>query len=457
MMKQEDKALQRKLTRRKFGSLAGRSALSLTALSATGPLVRGAGQGSPNETLRIGVIGFGVQGHLNARSAAAVENTEVVAASSIYDGHLEAAREVFGPRTQVDRDYRRILDNQDIDAVVVATPDHWHVQAALDSMDAGKDVYCEKPLTHQIEEGDKLVEAVQRTGRILQVGSQHTSSPHVIEARQLIRGGILGQVTQVKASWDHSNEVAAWYWPVPQDASPETVDWDRFLGSAPRRPFEARRVFQWRNYRDYGDSLAGDLLVHIITTLHYMLDLDVPTVAHAVGGHFVWKEGGRDAYDTITASYEYPEGLISVLGASQNNAFDGREIRILGTKATMVLSFNSYTVYEVDDPPGWSYPTRVWPSRLREPFWQEKGISEDRLWPTAEPRKTLKTFEVPPGPRRPYHMEHFLNCVRSRRQPVQDVVMGNNAAVTSHLANLSYDRKVGVRFDRTTRKASPVV
>ena len=136
-------------------------------------------------------------------------------------------------------------------------------------------------------------------------------------------------------------------------------------------------MFRWRTYREYGEGLAGDVLVHIITALHFMLDLDVPTIGTAVGGRFVWKDD-RNVYDTITGGWEYPEGIVSVLGASQNNGFDGTEIRIMGSKATMVLSFGDYVVYEEDSPPNWRYTTNPWPKDLREEYWISKGLSIDR-------------------------------------------------------------------------------
>jgi predicted dehydrogenase len=384
-------------------------------------------------------------------SALGVENVRVIAAASCYDGHLEVARETLGEGAFYTRDYRAVLDLKDVDAVIVATPDHLHTQAALDSIDAGKDVYCEKPLTHTIEEGELLLEAVQESGCIFQVGSQPTSHPANIEAKELIAGGMLGQITQTESTWDHHNPISAWVYPIPPDASPETIDWERFLGNAPKRPFDPVRFFRWRTFREYGESLAGDLLVHVLTTLHFILDLGVPTVAHGVAGNFVWKDG-RTAYDTITATYEYPEGLISILGASQNSHYNGREIRIHGTKATMVLSLGGYTVYEAEDPPAWTYPTRVWPKRYREPFWEEKGVDLNRRQSGGEEKRVIRRYEPAEGPRQPYHMAHFVNAVRTRTKPVQDVVLGNAAATTAHLANLSYDNKKCVRFDRATRR-----
>ena len=443
----------RDVDRRQFITTAAGAA---AAAAVPGPLLRGFSQRSPNETVRVGVIGFGVQGLNDANAALRVPNVSVVAAASCYDGHLERARELLGDAALRTRDYRQILDDKSIDAVIVSTPDHWHTRVCQDALAAGKDVYCEKPMTHTLEEGDRLVKAVKASRQIFQVGSQHTSSPSTIEARQLIADGLLGQVTQVKASWDTNSEISAWVKPVPPNASLQTIDWDRFQGSAPKRPFDPHRVFRWRTYREYGEGLAGDVLVHIITAVHYMLNLQAPTVATAVGGRFVWKDD-RNVYDTITGGWEYPEGIVTVLGATQNNNYDGTGIRIMGTKATMVMTFTSYTVYEENDQPNWRYTTNVWPKHLREEFWTSKGLplNPDPLAgppPRAE-RKVLKQFEPAASDRRrAYHMEHFIDCVRSRRQPVQDVVMGNNAAVAAHMANLAYFHKKTMQYDRATGK-----
>lgn len=443
----------RDVDRREFLATAAGAA---AAAAVPGPLLLGFGQASPNDTVRVGVIGFGVQGLNDANAALRVPNVSVVAAASCYDGHLERARELLGDSALRTRDYRRILDDKNVDAVIVSTPDHWHTRVCLDALAAGKDVYCEKPMTHTLEEGDRLVKAVKAGRQIFQVGSQHTSSPSTIEARQLIADGLLGQVTQVKASWDTNSEISAWVKPIPPNASPDTIDWERFQGTAPKKAFDPRRVFRWRTYREYGEGLAGDVLVHIITALHYMLNLQAPTVATAVGGRFVWKDD-RNVYDTITGGWEYPEGVVTVLGATQNNNYDGTGIRIMGTKATMVMTFTGYTVYEENDQPNWRYTTNVWPKALREEYWTSKGLplNPDPLAapPPRPERRVLKQFEPAASDRRrAYHMEHFIDCVRSRRPPVQDVVMGNNAAIAAHMANLAYFNKKTVQYDRASGK-----
>ena len=433
------------------------SAAAGAAIVGPGPLLRAFGQGPASDSVRIGVIGFGVQGLNDANAALRVPNVQVVAAASCYDGHLERARELLGDSATFTRDYRRILDDKSIDAVIVSTPDHWHSRICLDAIAAGKDVYCEKPLTHRLEEGETLVKAVRGSKQVFQVGSQHTSSPSTIEAKRLIADGVLGQVTQVKASWDTNSDISAWVKPIPPNASEATVDWTRFQGSAPKRPFDPRRVFRWRTYREYGEGLAGDVLVHIITALHYMLDLKAPTVGTAVGGRLRWKDD-RNVYDTITGGWEYPEGIVTVLGATQNNNYDGTGIRIMGTKATMVMTFGTYTVYEENDQSNWRYTTNVWPKDLREEYWTSKGLplNPDPLaaQPARPPRKVLHQFEAPPADqrRRSPHMEGFVECIRSRKQPVQDVEMGNDAAIAAHLANLAYFNKKTMRYDRASRK-----
>lgn len=448
----------RGVNRRRFLTQTARTTAAAAVLG-TGPLLRAFGQGPAGDTVNVAVIGFGVQGLNDANAALRVPNVRVVGAASCYDGHLERARELLGETAMLTRDYRRLLDSKDVDAVIVATPDHWHTRACLDAIAAGKDIYCEKPLTHRIDEGDALVKAVRGSRQILQVGSQHTSSPAIIEAKQVIAEGLLGQVTQVKASWDTNNEISSWVKPIPPDASLDTIDWERFQGSAPKRPFDPKRVFRWRTYREYGEGLAGDVLTHIITAIHFVLNLDVPTVATAVGGRLLWKDD-RNVYDTITGGWEYPEGIVTVLGATQNNAYDGTEIRIMGSKATMVLTWGSYTVYEEDSPPNWRYTTSVWPKAHREAYWQSKGLPlEPEPRGAVQPPRELKVVRAfapdPQGFRQPHHMARFIDAVRARTTPVQDVVMGNNAAVTAHMANEAYFNKRVVFFDRRTRRIVP--
>ena len=181
-------------------------------------------------------------------------------------------RRLWGDQLFTTRDYREVLARPDVDAVIIATPDHWHAQMAIDAMKAGKDVYVEKPMVQELDEGPAVIEAARQTNRILQVGSQRVSSIVYAKARELFKAGAIGELNLVEAWMNRNSSIGAWQYSIPPDASPATIDWDRFLGNAPKRPFEPMRLFRWRNYRDYGTGIPGDLFVHLFTGIHFVLD-----------------------------------------------------------------------------------------------------------------------------------------------------------------------------------------
>ena len=255
MRKQKGK--ERRISRREFIQTAGSGTVGLGLMAAGAPLVKAAEKLAASDRIRVGILGFGVRGRQLAMVVARTSGAEVAAVCDIYDGRFRRAAEVLSGKVEMTKDYRRILDRKDIDAVVISPPDHWHRQMTVDALEAGKDVYLEKPLAHTIEEGKNIVEAVSRTGRVLQVGSQLLSSIHLPEAKELIQEGRLGRITQVKARWDTGSLIGAWVKPIPPDASPETIDWKAFLGSAPYREFDPKRIFRWRCYSDYSEGQIG--------------------------------------------------------------------------------------------------------------------------------------------------------------------------------------------------------
>src|SRR5262245_39010795 len=260
---------------------------------------------SANDRIGLATIGIGGQGTGDTKRALEVPGVELVAVADVYEGRLTRAKEVFCPGLFTTRDYREVLARKDVDAVIVATPDHWHATIAIDALRAGKDVYLEKPMVRTVDEGRRLIDAQKAGDRLLQVGSQRTSSVVYEKARELIQSGAIGPLNLVEAWWDRNSAIGAWQYSIPPDAAPETVDWDRFLGNAPRRPFEPIRLFRWRNYDDYGTGVAGDLFVHLFSGLHLITGAHGPQRIQASGGLRFWKDG-RDAADVMLGLYDYP-------------------------------------------------------------------------------------------------------------------------------------------------------
>ncbi|MGE5127147.1 MAG: Gfo/Idh/MocA family protein, partial [Betaproteobacteria bacterium] len=229
--------------------------------------------------VRLGFIGAGIRGTLLMEAAAGISGVEIVTAADCYKGHLERAKELVSPPPATTGDYREVLARPEVDAVVIATPDHWHLKMTQQALAAGKHVYVEKPMTHSWEEGEEFISAVERSGKLLQVGSQYMSMGCAQKAAEMIRSGRLGQVTLVEGRIHRNSSTGAWYYPIPPDASPETVDFKGFLGAAPAHEFDLRRFFQWRLFWDYSGGLPTDLFVHLITATHQLMGVQEPESA----------------------------------------------------------------------------------------------------------------------------------------------------------------------------------
>src|SRR6185437_3003880 len=302
---------------------------------------------SANDHIQIALIGAGGQGQGDTGWAVQVPGVKLVAVADCYDGRLAHCKEVWGQDVFTTRDYREILMRKDIDAVIIATPDHWHKQAAIDAMNAGKDVYCEKPMIHLYTDGPEMIEASHTTGRILQIGSQRVSSMIYAKAKELLASGAIGKLNMVSAHWDRNSSIGAWNYTVPPDASPETCDWPRFLGTAPKIPFNAEHFFQWRKWNAYGSGVAGDLFVHLFSGTHFITGSKGPTRGMATGGLRYWKDG-RDAADVMLGLFDYPEGFNLNLRV---NFVDGGEesegLTFTGSEGTIEIAGNSVSVNRV--------------------------------------------------------------------------------------------------------------
>jgi len=271
-----------------------RSFLQTGAALAAGQFAKAA----PNDRIAVGHIGTGARGHELMQAVMANPSTEIVGVVDAYTGRVERAVDRTNGRAKPYRTHHDMLADKSIDAVVVATPDHWHKQIIVEALRAGKDVYSEKPLTYRSPEGVEIIEVARQTGRVVQVGSQGMSSKAEETARDWIRSGKLGKVTMIRASYNRNTPEGAWIYPIPPDASPTTVNWEMFLGPAPKRPFSLERFFRWRCFRDYSGGIATDLFVHLCTTIHYLMDAKMPARAMAMGELYRWKES-RDVPDTL--------------------------------------------------------------------------------------------------------------------------------------------------------------
>ena len=299
---------------------------------------------SANDHVQLALIGAGIQGIYDTTSALRVPGVKLVAVCDLYTGRLQRAKELWGDDIFGTRDYREILNREDIDAVIIATPDHWHIKISTEALKAGKNVYCEKPMVQNFDEGHPLIQAWKQSGKVMQIGSQGMSSLGNEKAKQLYEDGAIGEIVMLDMFNDRYSAEGAWQYPIPPDANPDTVDYDTFLGRAPKVPFELKRFFRWRNYRDYGTGVAGDLFVHAFSTLHYVISSNGPERAQATGGLRYWDDG-RDVPDVSITLYDFPK---TNTHAAFNAAFrvnfiagngGGGGFRLVGTEGEMEIGF----------------------------------------------------------------------------------------------------------------------
>jgi predicted dehydrogenase len=439
-------------TRRHFlGASAAGLASPLLAAQASGRKL------AANDRIQFALIGAGGMGSGDTESALATGMTKIVAVADVYDGRLTRAKERWGTGLMTTRDYREVLARPDIDAVIVATPDHWHQKISIDAMNAGKDVYCEKPMVQHVDDGRGVVEAQKSTGRIMQVGSQRVSSIVYEKARQLLAAGAIGELNMVEAWWDRNSAIGAWQYSIPPDASEQTIDWDRFLGRAPKRPYDPKRIFRWRNYRDYGTGVAGDLFVHLFSGMHYVTGAIGPTRVFATGGLRFWKDG-RDVPDVMLGLYDYPKTdkhpafnlalrVNFVNGAGETSGF-----RFVGSEGILTIG-NGVSVSKQprESEPGYTIDTFA--KATQEEFLREyrkqyppQKPSADAIRPNAE-----EAFLPPRG----YsdHLDHhrnFFTAVRTRKPVVEDPVFGFRAAGPALLSNMSYFENKVCEWDPQT-------
>ncbi len=408
---------------------------------------------SPNDNINLALIGAGIQGQGDTKNALMVPGVKLVAVADCYDGRLAHAKELWGSDVFTTRNYQEILSRPDVDAVLIATPDHWHKQAAVDSVRAGKDVYLEKPMIHLYSDGPAIIDAAKQSNRILQVGSQRVSSIVYAKAKELLASGAIGKLNMVTARWDRNSSLGAWNYSIPLDASPETCDWPEFLGSAPKIPFSAERFFQWRKWKDYGSGVAGDLFVHLFSGTHYITGAHGPTRAMATGGLRFWKDG-RDANDVLLALFDYPEGFNLSLRV---NFVDGGEesegFLFTGSEGLMEISgqTNSVTVTRTPIATEPGYTVSTFTDSMQKAYVEQYRKKYPVQHPTGPPPQDNLSFRAPPGYSDSYdHFHNFFESVRSRKPVVEDATFGFRASGAALLSNVSIERDTVVHWNPET-------
>jgi predicted dehydrogenase len=355
-----------------------------------------------SDRIRFGAIGTGGRGEYLLGNVAKLENNDIVAVCDVYEPNMLRAKRRYAPNADVYGDHRRVLDRKDVDAVIIATPDHWHVAITIDSVKAGKDVYCEKPVTHLISEGEPLIAAVRESKRVVQTGTQQRSWQHFIHAKELVNNGTLGQVTLIRTYW-YQNHIAN------QAAGPDIdvskLDWKRFLGPVPDRPFDADQFAHWRWYWDFGGGAMTDLFVHWVDVAHWYMGEDMPTRATATGVKALLQQ--RQTPDTMSAALAYPKALVE-FDSALLGYLEGGGLMIRGTKAAMRLHRSGFEVYS--EVPNYTEAFTTPPPKLKESSPRDGALD---------------------------HMQNFVDCVRSRATPNAPIEVGVAAARAGHIANFA--------------------
>ncbi len=409
----------------------------------------------PNDTINVALIGAGGRGQSITRSALTLPGVKLLAVADCYDGRLQHSKEIFGRDVMTTRDYKEILARPDIDAVICATPDHWHRQVSLDSMAAGKDVYCEKPMIHEYADGPLMIESAKKHGRILQVGSQRVSNILYAKAKELLDSGAIGKLNMVQAHWDRNSAQGAWEYTVPDDANTTTCDWPRFEGSAPKHAWDPERFFQWRKYKDYGTGVAGDLFVHLFSGTHFITGSHGPTKAYATGGIRYWKDG-RDVPDLLLGLFDYGDWNLELRVNFVNGGEESEGFTFTGSEGTMEITGNGVIVNKVphEKGPGMSVDsfTNGMQAQLRREY-IEKNPADLRPLNNSLTGTTVERYTAP----RLYndvvdHFRNFFSSMRTRQQPVEDATFGYRAAGAALLCLVSMDKGTAVQWDPEAMK-----
>jgi predicted dehydrogenase len=438
-----------KVNRRTF--VASTAAGVVGTTRALGARKSGLVQGA-NDRIRLGFIGVGGMGRGHLGNFMERSDVEIVVVCDVWGFARDRARKMTeeqprGP-AEVESDFRRVLDRQDVDAVVIATPDHWHALPTIMACEAGKDVYVEKPISHNIVEGRKMVEAARTHERIVQVGTQQRSGLHFQEAVDIVRTGKIGTVARVE-TWNYGNESPHGIGSPADGTPPANLDWDFWLGPAPRVAFNANRFigsFRW--FWDYAGGMMTDWGVHLLDIVQWAMEVEAPTRIAAAGGKLVLQDN-RETPDTLDVLFEYPE-FIATYANRKTNAYtpDGHDYGILfyGTDGTLFVDRSGYDLYPelggVADEPE---PAYLRLQKTGRPSW-----SRDRTVDVGRAQRMAGPGSDQNGP----HIENFLECMRTRKLPISDIEIGHRSTSTCLLGNIAYRTGHKITWDAAREQVS---
>ncbi len=415
----------------------------------------------PNDKIRIATIGMGIMGNVDTDSALKVPGVELVAACDLYKGRLVRVREKYGNNVYTTQDYRELINRKDIDAVIIATSDNWHSRITIDALNSGKAVYCEKPVVHKISQGLEVIAAQKKTGKTMQVGSQRVSSIVYARAKELFKAGSIGKLNCIEASFDRHDALGAWEYTMPTDGSPQTVDWDRYVEGMTKMSWDPKKFFWWRNYRDFGTGVAGDLFVHLLSGIHLMTDSIGPKTIFASGQLCYWKDG-RDVPDIMTAIMHYPETkehpefqvMLRVNFVSGQG--DKGITRFIGSEGVIEMLDNGFKITNsiMSKAPGiggWD-AFDTYPKAMQEELMKQY----DQKWSADDKKRPVKpevSYVAPEG--YDEHLEHFKNFfagVRENKPVVEGPEFGFRAAAPTLACNDSYFQKKIISWDPVNMK-----
>jgi predicted dehydrogenase len=432
-----------------FASLAAREKAEERILHYEKPI-------SANDKIRIGVIGYGVQGHFDLETALKVPGIELAGICDLYTGRLENAKEKFGGDLYTTRNYQDLLARNDIDAVLICTHDVWHARITLEALAKGKHVYCEKPMVYKIAEGYPVMAAAKKSGKVLQVGSQRVSSIGYLKAKELLAAGEIGKLNMVNAVYDRQSSIGAWEYTIPKDADAMSTNWDKFIEATEKMAFDAKKFFWWRAFKEVGTGVAGDLFIHLLSGSHLITNSKGPESIYSTGQFSYWKDG-RNMPDVMSGVLQYPDSkehaaFQMTLQVNFISGTGGQEIiQLVGSEGIIIVRGNNITIKHslLPEAPGFGgYDSLFTFSKKMQADMQKEY---DAKW-TAEQqnRKTKEDiiFKAPAG----YsdHLDHFTNffdSIRTGKPVVEDAEFGFRAAAPALACNESYFKKKIIHWD----------